>query len=80
MFTFGVKSCGLGESIESGEELGHVFVTFDAVEASFGIEESGDAPPLAHVAVAPAFDATGDALGHAEGAFDGVRGGERLAK
>lgn len=56
-----------------------MFVTFDASEATLGVEESGHAPTFAHRAVTPALHASRDALGDTERGFNGVRRRQRLA-
>jgi hypothetical protein len=39
-FAVGVKRCGGNKAIEGGQELGHVLVAFDAIEATLGVQEA----------------------------------------
>lgn len=72
--------CGMGVSVESSNELGHLFVALDASEGSFGVEHAGGGPAQHHLPVAPAGDVAVGGPGDRDHRVDRVAGGEGLGE
>src|SRR5215204_6880920 len=67
---------GVDVSLEGGDELGHLLVTLDAAEGSFGVEHAGGGPAQHHLPVAPTGYVAVGGSGDGDHRLDGVAGSE----
>src|SRR6478672_10981161 len=71
---------GVGVSVQSPDELRHLFVALDAAEGSFGVEHAGRCPAQHHLSVAPTGDVAVGGPRDGDHRLDRVRRGQRLGQ
>jgi hypothetical protein len=62
-YTSFVKLLRVNNLVQGRDERFDLTISLHAAEAAFGVQQSGHAPPLTHVAVPPTLDATRHVFG-----------------